>query len=90
MKLKSGITVTKVTAYGDEKSVIITRDHAFELSYEASVFLSAIIECDSDDSAIVRLTRTFPGVDEGRLRDDFEEFAQVLTRQQILVSGLDP
>jgi hypothetical protein len=90
MKLESGITVTKVTSYGDEKSVIITRDHAFELSYEASVFLSAIIECDSDDSAILRLAKAFPGVDEGRLRDDFEEFAQVLARQQILVSGLDP
>jgi hypothetical protein len=89
MKLESGITVTKVTAYGDEKSVIITRDHAFELSYEASVFLSAIIECDSDDSAILRLTKAFPSVDERRLRNDFDEFAQILVRQQILVSDLD-
>jgi hypothetical protein len=90
MKLDSEITVTKVTAYGDEKSVMITRDHALELSYEASVFLSAIIECDSDDSAILRLSKAFPGVDERRLRDDLEEFAQILVRQQILVSDLDP
>jgi hypothetical protein len=90
MKLDSGITITKVTAYGDEKSVMITRAHAFELSYEASVFLSAIIECDSDDSAILYLSKAFPGVDERRLRDDLEEFAQILVRQQTLVGDLDP
>jgi hypothetical protein len=89
VKLESGITVTNVAAYSDEKAIIIARDSAFELSYEASVFLSAIIECDSDDSAMLRVTKAFPTVDEQKLRDDFNEFVQTLVQQQILINDLD-
>jgi cobalamin biosynthesis Co2+ chelatase CbiK len=89
VKLGSGITVTKVTAHGDKKTIIIAHDSAFELSYEASIFLSAIIECNSDDSVMLRLVRAFPGVDERRLRNDFKEFVQTLAQQRILVNDRD-
>lgn len=89
MKLESGIAVTKVTTRGDEKAIIVGRDSAFELSYEASIFLSAIIECDSDDSAMLRVTKAFPSVDEKKLHDDFKEFVQTLVQQRILINDLD-